>query len=374
MKRDIQWTNSDFAVAMSNGVGAAAHPRFIRREKDKVLFNGFWRDGDKQNVCLWLDKATWHDAKTGEGGGCKEFAKTAFNMTLPEFMERYGRAQIHIAPKKFANPKASVLGKSVHKVWTELNKKDSYRSDRAGEWLNTERGFDCPRDHIGSGFANLYEGDEHLFEKQHQSLIQHRISLGPQLTAPIRGVHSDEVKNLFFRAMTEVSKEEKSRLLTGCGGWSEPDGSPRAFGFPHLIHEFQNLVVCEGMADYFAAECLLDCDRNYLPIGASNASALVSWSTWLLTSGYQGKVIFLYQLDKDPFGKVSSKGIGQTKTTEALRLLLNNKINAALFNWPLFIKFTNANTYRPGDIADICKADGCRAMAENFLNALNETK
>ena len=84
------WQRQDFAEAMSNAAKSYSSPKLMRLENEKLHFNGFWRNGDKQNVCIWLNRASWHDAKTGEGGGCKEFVKTAFNMDLPEFMSVSG--------------------------------------------------------------------------------------------------------------------------------------------------------------------------------------------------------------------------------------------------------------------------------------------
>ena len=96
---ETKWDITDLSQAMANAIFQEANKRFLRQTGDMVRFNGFWREGDKQNVCAWLNKATWHDAKTGEGGGCKEFARVAFNMSLPEFMQHYcNQWQNRVAP------------------------------------------------------------------------------------------------------------------------------------------------------------------------------------------------------------------------------------------------------------------------------------
>ena len=244
MDKTTKWTTFDFSSAIKNAVLSNASNNFLSVKSDKVLFNGFWRNGDKQNICLWLDKATWHDAKTGEGGGCKEFAKTAFNLELREFMTRYGQLPLEKPMQESLRKAPSTpFTKLVSQLWAQLQQKDLHRPDKAAEWLSEQRGFEKPRQHIGSGFSNLDASDVQLFDSQHRSLISHRVSLGPQLLAPLRGIHSDQVQNLFIRSLVDIPKEEKSRLLTGAGGWGEPDGSPRAFGFPHLIHDFPNLVL-----------------------------------------------------------------------------------------------------------------------------------
>ena len=78
-----------FCYSYENSITSHANDRALTQDGNELKFNGFWRNGDKQNVCAWLDRATWHDAKTGEGGGCKEFAKIAFGMNLSDFMERF---------------------------------------------------------------------------------------------------------------------------------------------------------------------------------------------------------------------------------------------------------------------------------------------
>ena len=366
----IKWKTCDFSQAMSTAIAQQASQRLLRKEGNTVKFNGFWRDGDKQNICLWLDKATWHDAKTGEGGGCKEFAKTAFNLSLPEFMTRYGQVSIEQLPQKsFKKTITLPLTKPVHQIWTQLQEKDLHRPDKAAEWLIEQRGFEKPRVHIGSGFSNFDLHDIHLFETQHHSLMTHRVSLGPQLIVPIRGVHSDQVQNFFIRAIGNVAKEEKSRLLTGAGGWKEPDGSPRAFGFPHLIHDFPNLVLCEGMADYFAAECLLRENEKYLPIGASNAAALMMWAEYLARIKYAGQVIVVYQLDSSHDGSVSVKEIRPSKAIEAMRIFKDSGIKANLFNWLLYIENTTTQPSKINDLADSLSLESInRECGHNHLN------
>jgi hypothetical protein len=354
------WTARDFASAMLTALESHSSKKFVKYEQERVLFNGFWRGGDSQNVCLWLDKATWHDAKTGEGGDCKEFAKIAFNMSLPEFMERFGReskrlGEVIYLKEAFDGPKK--LTKAVDSIWLDLQKNDRNRPDLAAAWLSDKRGFNSPRQLIGSGFANLALEDLDLFEPQHQQLIKQRLAISPQIIAPLRGVKSEEVQNLFFRSIGNCPKEEKSRLLSGAGGWSEQDGSPRAFGFPHLIHDFPNLVLCEGMADYFAAECLLGDEHIYLPIGATSASALPKWADWLIHAKYPGRVIIINQWDENRLGQISNEAVGPSKAVQALALLKKAGLKANLFNWCLYLENTSTHPSEIKDLADSLKAE-----------------
>lgn len=369
-----KWDVGELSNAMANAIFQRANNRFLRRHGDTVKFNGFWRDGDKQNVCAWLHKATWYDAKTGEGGSCKDFARVAFNMTLPEFMEHYGTRLSPVGPSQHRATSANALAVGdVNKIWHSLCERDANRQDHVALWLEHERGFINPRTLIGSGFANLYKEDLELFASHQRCLIEQRLSLGQNLIVPLRSAHSTKVENLFFRALDPVSKECKSRLLNGQGGWGNSEQSPRAFGFPHLIHDFPKLILCEGMADYFATECLLGCDDNYLSIGAANASALNNWARWLCTTSYKGSVTILYQLDKDPSGRFSSLGIGQSKAAQTLKTLLENKVSASLFRWPNFLKHVDPSSqHQPSDIADACKSYGTKAISDQFMATLLE--
>lgn len=349
-----KWDISALGSAMANAISQNAQGRYLKQQGDVVKFNGFWRDGDKQNVCAWLDRATWHDAKTGEGGGCKEFARTAFNLSLSEFMDRYGRSPAHATPLKLVTKVAPLkigVTKTVQEIWPHLLKAEHGKQDLAGEWLVQQRGLYDPRRVLKCGFINLCMSDVSLFDKTQQGFIHHRAMLGPQIVVPLRGSQSDEVKNLFFRSIVPVSKEEKSRLLPDVGGWTESDGSPRAFGFPHLIKDSSHLLLCEGMADYFAAQFLTKDDDSFLPIGAANADGMVKWAKWLVSSGYKGKVTILFQLDGES-GTLSTKQIGPAKAIEALKYLRENNVDAKLFDWPFYLSHTSSHPTHINDIAD----------------------
>ena len=366
MQHKHKWDSSDLSQAMLAAIEQSADHRCLSRNKDKINFNGFWRNGNRPNVCAWLDKATWSDAKTGQGGGCKTFADVAFNLSLPQFMHKFGNASKNKNSvygerldlvSAFAGKAPPALTIPVNDIWQELCRRDNTRVDRAAQWLADTRGFESPRTWIGPGFANLMQEDLELFEPQHQKLIEHRLALSPQLVAPLRGVHSERVNNLFFRAIGDVPKDEKSRLLTGAGGWKEPDDSPRAFGFPHLIKDFPNIVLCEGMADYFAAEVLLADNEKWLPIGASNADSLKKWALWLSKSKYSGRVTIVYQPDPDDEGEFGTEMVGPKKAVEAMRVLYENNINARFFNWTLYLKHTTTHPDRVADLADSLKLD-----------------
>jgi hypothetical protein len=355
-----KWTIDELSQAMATAIFQCASPRFLKQNGDIVKFNGFWRDGDKQNVCAWLNKGTWHDIKTGQGGGCKEFAKVAFNLNLPEFMERYGYLSLQKASleekaiyNKQSIEKIAPLKIPIDKIFQNLLKKDNAH-DQASSWLINERSFNDPKFYIGSGYTNLDDSSVCLFEEQHQAFIRQRLKIANQIVVPLRGPHSCEVKNLFFRSISTCSKEDKSRLLPNVGGWHEPDGAPRAFGFPHLINDFPNFILCEGMADYFTAELLFDCEHRFLPIGVASASALPKWADWLIENKFAGNVIVIFHLDQDGHGNLSDSGVGQDNAIKCVNHLTSAGIGAKLFSWLKFLKRLN-NFTEVRDLADTLK-------------------
>jgi hypothetical protein len=369
------WELGDLSQAMANAIFQNAHDRYLKQNGDILKFNGFWRNGDKQNVCAWLNKAAWHDAKTGEGGGCKEFARVAFNLDLKEFMCQFGgKLQPLLIKKTLHQPKSIDLQIAVGEIWKKLRDRDLHREDLAAEWLSNQRGFNEPRSNIGSGFANLYSEDIELFDKSLHAFLKHRLSLGPQLVVPIRNYFGGETHNLFFRSISNTDKGEKSRLLPGYGGWGSDDNMLRAFGLPHLIHDFPEVILCEGMADYFAVECLLGQSSSHLPIGVPSASALPKWATFLSQTKFSGHIILIYQLDVDPNGEVSSSAVGQIKATEALRIFLKNKISVSLFDWAGFLKESIPIHKIPKDIADMfLSLDNFQNLSFAFRKILNRT-
>jgi hypothetical protein len=118
-----KWSVADLSHAMEQSIRSHANPKFIKISNDKLIFNGFWRNGNKPNTCIWLNKATWADAKTGEGGGCKEFAKTAFNLSLPEFMEQFGHSFVQPSFKPtVVTKKNKPTNKTIDEIWSTLLK------------------------------------------------------------------------------------------------------------------------------------------------------------------------------------------------------------------------------------------------------------
>lgn len=367
-----KWEIQNLSAAMVKAISSYADPRFLKQSNGRLSFNGFWRNGDKQNVCLWIDNATWHDAKTGDGGGCKEFAKTAFNLSLPDFMQRFGfnnYACERINVSKTFSDKQQVSSIAVNDIWINILHSTKKNPCLATKWLEDERKLINAKKLIGSGYALLTSEHIPYFSPSHHDFLRQRLNIGKQIMVPLRSTLSDDVKNIFFRTISHHDEHNKTRLLPDMGGWSDNDRSLRAFGFPYLIHDFSHIVLCEGMADYFAAECLLEDNEKYLPLGAANADALVKWAQWFAVNKYAGFVHIVYQLDRDMHGNLSQSSVGPKKALQCLGILKKHNIQANLFDWFTFIKNITTNPQNINDLADCLKTVSLQEKCEsNHLN------
>lgn len=365
----MHWDVRELGNAMRNAVLQHADPRWTKERNNKILCNGFWRGGDKQNVCIWPDTATWKDIKTAEGGGCKKFAEHAFNLSLPEFMERYGNSFLH-QPKKFKeSPNDNEIpSESLDTIWKNIVK-DNYYSSRAADSFLEARGFINPRSCIGSGYADLKIEYCDFFSSSHAAFLRDRAGQGKHLLVPIRDIASDMVSNLFVRSLAPQRSDQKSRLLPHMGGWHDNEKNPRAFGFPHLIHEFNHLLLFEGMADYFAGEYLINHDHNFLPIGVPSASFFPKWAELLANKKYKGNVTIIYQLDRQN-GKLSIDAVGTKFGAEALKILRNHGCKAFAFDWPCFLEkiYHQVDMHYIGDIADICRSQTSHNVEFSLLS------
>ena len=354
-----KWTLDHFNYALRAAIEKHANKKFLRTYSNKILFNGFWRQGNKQNVCAWLNKATWSDAKTGESGGIKEFASVAFGLSLPEFMNEYGpTCSQSTKPVEIKKEKPVIC--DLDSIFKTLGKNRVAKEDHAALWLEEARGIELPREKIYSGFENITPKEAHLFSQAHKGFISHRTKTGKHLVAPLRSPQSDKIENLFFRKIGFLGEnfgaEEKSRLLPNVGGLSKKDGTPLGFGLPHLVEEADIVVLCEGFADTLCLEAMLEDHLNITVIGSPSAKFLPKWSQWL-ANNCNATLFVVYHLDHS---KDDSLGVGQENAIAAANIYRNAKKRAHLFPWPKFLLqlkrlgMENAITnFR--DVGDICQ-------------------
>jgi hypothetical protein len=181
-----KWSSSDLSNALHYAILSSANHKRIKQSNGKILFNGFWRGGDKQNVCAWLDRATWHDAKTGEGGGVKDFAAVAFNLSLPEFMARFCSIPVPIRPAVQLVARQALEPVSLESSWRALESRRPETADAAALWLQNARGIERPRETTYSGFESITVDDAVLFPRMQQAFLKDRLAQGSFLAAPIR--------------------------------------------------------------------------------------------------------------------------------------------------------------------------------------------
>jgi hypothetical protein len=99
-----KWTPADFGAAMVDYVEHHAQ-RIKRRPDGGVECEAFYRDGDNPaSLRIWADRGTWADARTSDGGGCKDFAERVAGMTLPDFMATHGSGTPRISQNRQSAP------------------------------------------------------------------------------------------------------------------------------------------------------------------------------------------------------------------------------------------------------------------------------
>jgi hypothetical protein len=292
-------------------------------------------------------------------------------------MEQYG--SLFSAPIKQyrqQSRKNPIFTESLNAIWVKIQK-DNHTISKAADNFLEARGFINPRSCIGSGYVELSSSLCDLFSSSHKIFLLDRMNHGPQMLVPIRSITSDSISNLFVRSIAPKSADQKSRLLPEKGGWHDEEKNPRAFGFPHLIHEFEHLILFEGMADYFAGEYLLDHDHKFLPLGVPSASFFPKWAELLVQQKYEGRVTIVYQLDRQN-GKLSINAVGTKFGAEALKILRNHSCKATAFDWPSFVEKIHhqVDMQTIGDIADICRSQishnvNFSLLSKAFLEALH---
>ena len=355
-----KWTLDHFNYALRAAIEKHANKRFLRERNGKLLFNGFWRQGNKQNVCAWLNKATWADAKTGESGGIKDFASIAFNLSLPEFMTEYGPADSQIIePMQFKPEK--VISCDLDDIFKKLaQKRKAGFYDYAAFWLEKVRGIKFPRERIYSGFENITPSDSCYFPLSLQGFVEGRAARNNQLVAPLRGPKSERIENFFFREINFTGRtdpEQKSRLLPNIGGLSTKDGLPLGFGMPCLATEATIVVLCEGFVDTLCVEALLEDHLNIAVIGSPSAKFLPKWSRWL-AENTNARLIVISHLDE---AKNGQSGIGQFCASKAIETYRKRGKEARYFPWsPFLLDLTQLGIKTAitdiRDVGDVCAA------------------
>lgn len=352
-RNETKWALENYRSAILNAVRTNA--KHHRIAGNKILFNGFWRNGSKENVCAWTDTATWHDLKTGEGGGVKKFAEIAFGCSLQEFMERFSELHFPARPlvsQQFQSKKneAQVI---LNEAWQGVA---SGGSNRARKWLDIERGISISSERADFFIADLQPLSHRLYPDAISSFVE-KFENRPGLVSPIINFETGDVVNCIIRLVEEAGSN-KARFLP-----NQPvirtDKAPVGFGEPHLHKKATNIILCEGLTDTIAATALAQNREKTIVIGATSANALPFIGQWL-SANSDAHINLIFHLDILPGSGLSSRAIGQSKAVEALKFFSKSPHRAVLFDWPSFLDelsvLAKQNAYlEVFDLADACR-------------------
>lgn len=279
-----------------------------------------------------IRRGTWHDAKTGEGGGVKEFAKIAFDLDLPHFMERFGSIITDAGVPKTGVPAG--MTNSVSHTTGDLNavwKKLQPYKQHADLWLRQQRGIKA-----GSLtqqlFADICAKQAQLFPKPISSFLIRVLRDKTALISPLINPATEQVVNFLLR-FTDNNSHNKAVFLPGLPIVGEE--VPFGFGSPQLFTDFPEIILCEGLTDTLTANYLTEDNEKVLVIGAPSARQLPLWGKWL-AHNCSAKVTIVYHLDKAG-EDISIQGIGQKNALKALSYFADTPARASLFPWSRFL-------------------------------------
>lgn len=343
-----KWEAHHYGAALMAAIESRADT-LVPAASEMIRFNAWWREGDGPTVSAWPHKGTWHDHKTQEGGGVKEFARTAFKMSFTAFMDKFGG--VSVLPLRRAHlevAKPLIRPGIIDACWSTLVASRSEWFDHAAFWLEHIRGIPAPRELIYSGFETITVESttvkpytkatpRPVFPPGQQRFLREHLSRGEFMAAPIRSAKTGLVNNILLRRLDPEGKADKVRLLPGCGGWSDEDGTPRGYGMLHQARDASTVVLCEGLVDTLSAEALLQGQPAVSVVGSPSAKTLPRLGQWLSQNSAAG-IAVLFHLDSDlQSGKISATGIGQQTAAQTVKLCRELGRTARLFPWPQFL-------------------------------------
>ena len=141
--------------------------------------------------------------------------------------------------------------------------------------------------------------------------------------APLRSASTGDVSALQCRAISPATTKENKRRFVG--ETTDFSGTPRAYGFPHLVVAGSTVVLTEGMADTWAAESLLPPD--VVVVGATTAGSMVKLAPFLKQAK---SVVVVRHMDA-----LSGDGAGQRGAKAVVDALAGVSSH---FHWPDFLQ------------------------------------
>ena len=343
-------------------------------------FNAWWRGGDGLKVVIFMDKATWGDIKSGEGGGAKDFARVALGCTLGEMLKRYGDGQPTRpqAPAVAAPPEEASSGWTPEHITATWERHVDAHAGQAGEqaareWLRERRGIPTGA-RMESGLfpadAQLFPADVMVERRQGgQTSVRSWVedvlrTMGSAYLVPLRAADTNRVAGLVLRLHTPKTIKEdviKSMSVRGIKVDRGADAPPLGFGWPGAARRADLVILVEGAPDTWAVEALAP--DGALVVGVNGVWGLATlrekeparpgpWATWLAEHRTLPTVL-IPQNDAPP------ACTSQQSCSAAAKHMASKGARVALFPWRGFLaemEALGADLDGFKDMADVTRA------------------
>lgn len=339
---------------------AASRADSFREVDDGAVFNAYWRNDAKTTVKIFASTAAWHDTKTGESGGARDFARLN-GMTMAAMSAMFpahGSSRAPTATTPAAAPKVADLpplppipqmpsrpaasqmpttttpppsslpppippmpplpGRHLvarmteaQGVWEET-KADAAAKEKARAYIANERGL--------RGFVSKIDACYAGYDSTARDIAG--LASGRAVAVPLMDTNGD-VKNVAFRFLNPRGGP-KCMTLAGLGVGNA--NAPLGFGRMHdAARGAPRVLVVEGLMDTLVAEALVG-DRICV-VGAPSAGALSS--SWMaafprvVAPGAQVRLL----------AHVDASEAGVKHMTSLHRALLLARCNAVMIRW-----------------------------------------
>lgn len=325
---------------MERAVVQFGAPRCVKRVGRRIYTNGWWREGEHPNVVVNTETASYFDFRDSDGGGVSQFARVAFGLRLPEFMERFGAVSA-MEPTRPAPVERGPVGEGVGAVWDAL---ELGGSERSAAWLRGARGIEPAA--CVSGFADL---NPSVIEDQAIREFTSRVLL-PAIVLPLRDARGVP-RSLHLRPHGRGGRRFLPGPLTTADG-------PLGYGMVHQALGADVLVVVEGAVDTLAAEAMMSSEPDAVVIGMASSSMARAWAAFLRKK-QRGSIVVVPHLDPPPH-------VGQKAAASIVASLRSCDIPAGFFDWDSFRGRSSAS-----DVAEAAMTIGFQTARRRFVDAVS---
>jgi hypothetical protein len=307
-----------------------------REVDDGVVCNAFWRGDPKVTVKIFTTTGAWSDAKTGESGGARDFARLN-GMTLRQLLRAFpaqGRVdrsptpQVPLTrllpplpplpdiPGQLATQTPAAPTFNAQAVW-DAAVSDTASKERARSYLANDRGLGSFVAAINDGYAGLNAAPCVVGER-----LATLLGEGVAVAVPLRDVYG-QIANVAFRLTHPRDGQPKCVTLPGSS--IGVPGRPVGFGNMRAAGNARILLIAEGLMDTLVAQALVGPD--VIVIGAHSASQLGSqWANAMPRALSPGTQIHLLP-------HMDGNGVGMKAMSELHRNLVDDGKQAAMVRW-----------------------------------------